>query len=173
MSKKFLALVGSPRVDSTSGHFANYLVKGFAAKGWEVRTLTAAAAIRHPELWPELEKAFHEADVVGLLTPLYVDSLPAELTAALERLASSSRPSARDTPRKLFAVLNYGRALCVAPAKCRAQVSGCAGVALSIRRHPACSLPNAIGNTPREEQWLGAGNRWHRSTQWSAFVRRR
>jgi hypothetical protein len=104
MVKKFLALVGSPRPESTSGFFAQHLVDGFAARGWEAQALTACLAMRQPEKWPALEKAYREADVVGLVTPLYVDSLPAELTATLERLAQTTPKSSG----RLFAVMNCG-----------------------------------------------------------------
>jgi NAD(P)H-dependent FMN reductase len=108
MSKKFLALVGSPRQGSTSGHFADYIGKGLASKGWEARTLTACSAIRRSELWSGLESAFLEADTVGIITPLYVDSLPSELIAALDRLAASARADQSGTLKKMFAVLNCG-----------------------------------------------------------------
>jgi len=110
MSKRFLALVGSPRAGSTSGHFADYLVKAFASKGWEARTLVASSAIRRPQKWPELDKAFQEADVVGVIAPLYVDSLPAELTATFERLATSHQAGNNGNvrPKGLFAVINCG-----------------------------------------------------------------
>lgn len=108
MNGKFLALVGSPRVGSTSGHFADHLVKALADRGWEARSLTVCSAIRRPNLWSDLEAAYRGANVVGVVAPLYVDSLPAELTLALERLAVSPRPEGPAPAAKLFAVLNCG-----------------------------------------------------------------
>ena len=104
MSRSFLAVVGSPRPNSTSGFFAQYLVDGFAGYGWQAQRLSVRTAIRRQERWPELEKAFIEADVIALVTPLYVDSLPAKLTLALERLVAARAGH----PGQLCAVLNCG-----------------------------------------------------------------
>jgi hypothetical protein len=104
MSKTFLALVGSPRPHSTSGYFAQYLVDGLAGRGWQAQSLTVCTAIRQPSRWPALEAAFVEADAIAIVAPLYVDSVPAELTAALERLAKA-RPG---RPGRLCAVVNCG-----------------------------------------------------------------
>ena len=57
-----------------------------------------------PSQWPDLEAAFVEADAVAIVAPLYVDSVPAELMAALERLVKA-RPG---RPGRLFAVVNCG-----------------------------------------------------------------
>ena len=104
MSKKFLALVGSPRPASTSSHLAQYLLDGLAARGWQTQALVACAAVRQPEKWPDLEAAFREADAVAIVTPLYVDCVPAELTAALERLVEARRGRSG----RLCAVVNCG-----------------------------------------------------------------
>lgn len=104
MNKQFLVLVGSPRPRSTSGFFAQYLVDGLAARGWQAQALTVCTAIRKPEQWSALETAFRAADAIAIVTPLYVDSLPAELTLALERLATAREGKSRH----LCAVLNCG-----------------------------------------------------------------
>ncbi len=104
MNKQFLALVGSPRPNSTYAHLTHYLSDGLAARGWQTRALTACAAVRQPEKWPALEAAFVEADAIAIVAPLYVDSVPAELMAALERLVKA-RPG---RPGRLCAVVNCG-----------------------------------------------------------------
>ncbi|MEI7834683.1 MAG: NAD(P)H-dependent oxidoreductase, partial [bacterium] len=104
MSKQFLALVGSPRPKSTSENFASYLVEGFTAKGWQAQTLVVCEAIRQPAKWPALEEAFRTADAIAIVTPLYVDSIPAELIDAFERLVATRAAK----PGQLFAVLNCG-----------------------------------------------------------------
>jgi hypothetical protein len=104
MNLNFLALIGSPRPHSTSAHLAQYLLDGLATRGWQTRALVAAVAVRHPEKWQDLEAAFRQADALAIVTPLYVDSVPAELTAALERLVAA-RPG---QPGRLCAVVNCG-----------------------------------------------------------------
>ncbi len=104
MNRKFLALIGSPRPNSTSSHLAQYLLDGLAARGWQTRALVASAAVRQAEKWQDLEAAFREADAIAIVAPLYVDSVPAELMAALERLVTA-RPG---RPGCLCAVVNCG-----------------------------------------------------------------
>lgn len=104
MNREFFALVGSPRPNNTSTHLAQYLLDGLAARGWRTRALVASAAVRRPEKWPELETAFRTADCIAIVAPLYVDSVPAELLAAIERLATARR----ERPGSLFAVVNCG-----------------------------------------------------------------
>ncbi len=104
MRKKFLALIGSPRPNSTSGHLGQYLVDGLTAQDWQAQALSVGAAVRNPEHWLALETAFREADVVAIVSPLYVDSLPAPLTLALERLVNVRT----ERSGRLFAVFNCG-----------------------------------------------------------------
>ena len=104
MSKNFLLLIGSPRPHSTSSHLGQYLSDSLAARGWQTRALVACAAVRQPEKWPDLEAAFEDADAVAIVAPLYVDSLPAELIAVLERLVNVRH----GRPGRLVAVVNCG-----------------------------------------------------------------
>jgi multimeric flavodoxin WrbA len=103
-TRTFLALVGSPRANSTSDSIAHYLADGLAARGWTTEVLSLASAIRNPALWAPLEAAYRRADVISLCFPLYVDSLPAEMTEALERLA----PLALDRRPGCFGVCQCG-----------------------------------------------------------------
>jgi hypothetical protein len=104
MSQSFLALVGSQRANNTSGHFARHLADGFSTRGWQTKIFTAAIASRQPDQMADLRAAFETAEVIGIITPLYVDSLPSELTQVLEHLASQPPPR----PGRLFAVVNSG-----------------------------------------------------------------
>ncbi len=103
-TRTFLALVGSPRAHATSQVFARYFADQLAARGWQTEVLSLAGAIRKPEGWPALAERFRDADTVGLCTPLYVDSLPAEATLALERLVDV----APTRPQGFFALVNCG-----------------------------------------------------------------
>lgn len=104
-TRTFLALVGSPRANNTSETIARFLADGLAARGWQTELVSLASVVRHPERWPELEAQFRAADVIGLCFPLYVDSLPAEMTLALEHLATVPR---RDAAQGCFALCQCG-----------------------------------------------------------------
>jgi hypothetical protein len=103
-TRTFLALVGSPRPRATSAMLAQYVADGLAARGWQTQTLSLAKAVRKPDAWPALVDAFRDADVVGLFVPLYVDSLPAEATLALERLVAVAPAHEQG----IFALVNCG-----------------------------------------------------------------
>jgi hypothetical protein len=104
MSKQILVLIGSPRPKSTSGFLAQYLADGLAARGWQAQVEIACKAVRQPDHWPVLEAAFCEADAVFVVSPVYVDSLPAELTSVLERLVGLRG----GRPGRICAVFNCG-----------------------------------------------------------------
>jgi multimeric flavodoxin WrbA len=108
MSRQILAVVGSPRPHGTSASLARYLTDALAARGWETHTLQACRAVRDEACWAELEQRFLAADVIVISTALYADSLPAELTLALERLAAvcASRPAA--PAQRLLAIVQCG-----------------------------------------------------------------
>ena len=106
--QRFLALVGSPRAKSTSEMLARYLCEGLAARGWQTDMRQISPAIRHAERWSALEEQFRCADVIALVSPLYVDSLPAETTMALERLAEARRAGTQPQTQRLLAVVNCG-----------------------------------------------------------------
>lgn len=104
-TRTFLALVGSPRPNSTSESLAGYFIDELAARGWETAQLSLPAAIRKPERWPELEERYRATDVIGLFFPLYVDSLPTEMTLALEHLVAVSREA---RTQRIFGVCQCG-----------------------------------------------------------------
>jgi len=85
---------------------AHFLAAGMTAAGWSAEMRRLAPAIRQPQRWPALAEAFRAADVVALVAPLYVDSLPAEMTQALEQLVTAGR--AARTDQRLFALINSG-----------------------------------------------------------------
>ncbi len=103
-----LALVGSPRAKSTSEMLARYLCAGLAARGWQTNVQQISPAIRQAGRWSALEQQFLRADVIALVFPLYVDSLPAATTLALERLAAVHRAGAPRQTQRLLAVVNCG-----------------------------------------------------------------
>ncbi len=105
--RRAVLLVGSPRGKaSVSMALARRLGDALTARGLEASTIDLhRASATDPELRHPLA-ALREADVAALLSPLYVDSLPAPVMRAFEVLAPAL---ARAGPRtRLLAVLNCG-----------------------------------------------------------------
>jgi hypothetical protein len=106
-AKRVLALIGSPRQKNTSGVLADRVLERLAGQGWETERIWIRRAVRNAERQEELVRQFAAADLVILACPLYVDSLPADTTLTLERLARECTES--PSPSKGFvAILNCG-----------------------------------------------------------------
>jgi multimeric flavodoxin WrbA len=87
--RRALLLVGSPRTrKSTSASLAGYLFDQLAARSIQTDTVYLHTVLRSPEKMQALFSALDEADLVLLAFPLYVDSLPAPVIEALERIAA-------------------------------------------------------------------------------------
>jgi multimeric flavodoxin WrbA len=103
-----LLVVGSPRGSaSVSAAIAKHLATLLAERG--VLVTTEHIHGRPPRTNLELDDpgGRREADLLALATPLYVDSLPAPVTALFETLARSRCLAASSRPRFL-AILNCG-----------------------------------------------------------------
>lgn len=84
-----LLLVGSPRTrKSTSYALGRYLLDQLNSKGVETQTIYLYTTLNNPGRMSKLYAALDATDLVVLAFPLYVDSLPAPVTTALERIAS-------------------------------------------------------------------------------------
>jgi NAD(P)H-dependent FMN reductase len=106
--RRALLLVGSPRgAASVSAAFAGHLGRLLAERGLEVATEDLHRCARQDPALPRVAAAFHEADVVALAAPVYVDSLPAPTLAALERLAEV-RPADQGARPRFLAIVNCG-----------------------------------------------------------------
>lgn len=106
--KKALALIGSPRVRSTSSSISGELLGRLEGKGWQTDELRILPHLKNNETWKKLTDAAEHADLLVLVTPLYADSLPAPVTLALERLARESRSDTGGRERAFMAILNCG-----------------------------------------------------------------
>jgi len=106
--RRALLLAGSPRGrSSVSASIAAHLGARLEERGLTVVTEDLPACLREDRELRRLGAAFEEADVVGLATPLYVDSLPGVVTEALELLGR--RRAASGAPRARFlALVNSG-----------------------------------------------------------------
>lgn len=107
--KRALLLVGSPKgPESSSEALGRYLLGllgdgGFETQGAYIHTLMRSAEGQQALL--ELVKA---SDLLILSFPLYVDSLPATMIAALERIAQQQAKSIQTRKQKLLAIVNNG-----------------------------------------------------------------
>ena len=107
--RRALLLVGSPRSrKSTSLALGEYMFEQLRAHSIETETIHLHAAMRSQEKTQALLDAVDAADLVALAFPLYEDSLPAPVIAALERVAAHRRER-DETRRQLFvAIANCG-----------------------------------------------------------------
>ena len=107
--QRALLLVGSPRTrKSSSLALGGYLFEQFDPQSIQTETIHLHTVLRSPERMQALFSALDAADLVLLAFPLYVDSLPAPVIEALERIAAhrAGQPSAKT---QLFsAIVNCG-----------------------------------------------------------------
>jgi NAD(P)H-dependent FMN reductase len=103
-----LLLVGSPRGKaSVSAAIAAHLAALLAERGLTAATQSIYKCLRKDRALGSLSAAVRTADVVVLATPLYVDSLPAPVTEALEILARQAVTGGSHRPR-FMAMVNCG-----------------------------------------------------------------
>jgi multimeric flavodoxin WrbA len=85
---KALLLIGSPRgFSSTSNSLGSYLLEQLQNGGYGVEKVHVQTALRSKDKELEMLRQVANSDVVVLAFPLYVDSLPAALILALEKIA--------------------------------------------------------------------------------------
>jgi len=107
--QRALLLVGSPKTrKSTSNSLGGYLFEQLEARSIPTETIYLHTVLRSPAKMQALLEAVEAADLVTLAFPLYVDSLPAPVIEALERIAAHRQGRAQ-TRRQLFsAIANCG-----------------------------------------------------------------
>jgi multimeric flavodoxin WrbA len=106
--RRAVLLVGSPRTrNSTSGSLGGYLHDRLAAQGVEIETVYLHTVIRSATRLRQMLDAVEAADLVTLAFPLYVDTLPAPVIEALERIASD-RAGRTHRPQLFTAIANCG-----------------------------------------------------------------
>jgi len=102
--RRAVLLVGSPRTrKSSSQSLGSYLFDRLAQGQVQTETFYIHTSLYLPERMQALMDAVDAADLVMLAFPLYVDSLPAPVMAALERIAA--RRSGPGGTRGRFAAL--------------------------------------------------------------------
>jgi len=107
--RRALLLVGSPKTrKSTSNSLGEYLYEQLSGQSIQTETMYLHTVLRSPAKMQSLLEAVDAADLVTLTFPLYVDSLPAPVIEALERIAAH-RQGHDPSHRQLFtAIANCG-----------------------------------------------------------------
>lgn len=110
MTDRILVLVGSPKgvAASASGRLARVVVDRMEAHGWSSEWLHVHHAMASESRTEALVRAVDGAELVLLAAPLYVDSLPAPVIAAMTRIAEDRRASESQTVPKFAALMNCG-----------------------------------------------------------------
>lgn len=100
-------LVGSPRTKkSTSASLGGYLFEQLNTRGIETQTIQIYTSLYSPARMESMLNAIDHSDLLVLAFPLYVDSLPAPVTVALERIAAHRNEN--PTPIRFAAIANCG-----------------------------------------------------------------
>ena len=107
--RRALLLVGSPRTRKSSSYaLGGYLFEQLNKHNIQTETIYIHTSVRSPERMRVLLKAVDEADLVLLAFPLYVDSLPAPVIEALERIAAHRSSQERTQRQSFAAIVNCG-----------------------------------------------------------------
>ena len=105
--RRAVLLVGSPRTQkSTSSSLGSYLFEQLDAHDIETETFQIYTSLHSKERMTALYEAIDHADLVVLAFPLYVDTLPAPVTAALEKIAAHRK--GQTSPIRFAAISNCG-----------------------------------------------------------------
>jgi multimeric flavodoxin WrbA len=108
-TKRALLLVGSPKSGvSTSEVLGGYLMERLEEKGWETQAVKLRPRVFKNGALKEFFSLVDQANLIVTAFPLYVDSLPALVTKALEVLWASSQDLTQSRTRRLFAIVNNG-----------------------------------------------------------------
>jgi hypothetical protein len=105
--KRAVLLVGSPRTKkSTSASLGGYLFEQLSSRGIETQTIQIYTSLNSQPRMDAMYQAIDNTDLVVLAFPLYVDSLPAPVTAALEKIAAHRKENQK--PLRFAAIANCG-----------------------------------------------------------------
>jgi multimeric flavodoxin WrbA len=100
-------LVGSPRTKkSTSASLSGYLFEQLEARGVQTQTIQIYTSINSQERMQAIYEAIDNTDLIVLAFPLYVDSLPAPVIAALEKIAAHRKGN--HSPIRFASIANCG-----------------------------------------------------------------
>jgi len=138
--KQALLLLGSPHAwGGTSAALGLYLLDQLSGHGIAAEKLAAQAALSAAGR-DDLLRAVEAADIIILSFPLYVDSLPASLIAALESLAAAKERNW--TAKQLVCLVNCGFP---EAEQCRPALAICRRFAVETGMRPADGLAFGMG----------------------------
>lgn len=107
--KHALLLVGSPRGQkSTSMSLGTYLLDQLDEQGLKTETVFIQRSLKSEKGCEKLLGAINKADLLILAFPLYVDSLPAPVTKALELIRKHRKTTENPKVQRLLAISNSG-----------------------------------------------------------------
>jgi len=107
--QRALLLVGSPKTrKSTSNSLGGYLFEGLSERSIQTETIYLHTVLRNAQKMQALLDAIDAADLVTLVFPLYVDSLPAPVIEALERIAAHRQKRDPSRQQLFTAIANCG-----------------------------------------------------------------
>ncbi len=104
-----LLLIGSPKKNrSTSASLGRSLMDRLRGSGFSTREISGRPYLGSHKKDNELIEAFEWADLVVFSFPLYVDTLPAPVTAALEILKDHADSRGNLRNKRILAIVNCG-----------------------------------------------------------------
>ncbi len=107
--QRALFLIGSPNgPKSTSESLGSYLLKGLQDRGSETEKAYIYPFVKSDQGREDLLSAADRCDLLILVFPLYVDSLPSLVIRAMELIAEHRRKTASPKKQKFAAVTNCG-----------------------------------------------------------------
>lgn len=106
-TKKVLLLIGSPKTKgSTSASLGNYLLKKLAKKNFECQQLRILTG-KNDNMEEIIDKV-RESDILIITAPLYIDSFPAPLIRAFEKISNDIKEKSTKKKQSLVAIVNSG-----------------------------------------------------------------
>lgn len=107
--KTVLVLNGSPRGQkSSSASLGSYLAGRLRERGFQGKDLHVHPLVRSPDGLQRLATEVNAADLVIFAAPLYIDSIPAPLIAAMEYLCERRKAEKPGKEQPLLALVNSG-----------------------------------------------------------------
>jgi hypothetical protein len=108
-TKRATLLIGSPRGSaSTSESLGTYLLRGLGEHGLETEKAYVNQSLSSDRSREALLRLVDSSDLLVLAFPLYADSLPSRVVAALELIAKHKRAENVPGRQRLVAIVNSG-----------------------------------------------------------------